>query len=619
MTELRALLRDRVALLRLLLVAGWPAVAGCGALMVLTSLLPAASAVAVAEVVRQVVSAATEGAGMRPVVPPLVAVGALLALDQVAQTMLTPLRSWVAMKVNGEVQGMVRRAVSIRPGIEHLEDQVVRDAAALPVENQGLLNLGAGAEGQLWLLARFIGAMSAAAVVAAHSLPAAVVAFAAMTWQRALLRRHYAKALATALTETTSESREAAYWFDVAGSPLGAKELRLFGFGRWAVERFATAAEAPVTAGSRVIIAALPLHWKIFGLTTLAGLVPFLLLARAGASGALSPGELTAALGGVVGIARVLGGMGWEAYSIEASVPQLDALHRLERYHAEETATADTRLCPAGGKSTGDVPQVRFEGVWFRYPNTDCDVLRDLDLELRPGQSVAIVGENGAGKTTLLKLLAGFYQPTCGRILVDGRDLRELDPAWWRRHLAVIFQDFVRFELSAFDNVALADLDHHDAKAHAGAAAGAAGASEIIENLAEDWNTVLSRRFRGGAELSGGQWQRIALARAMYAARTGGRILVLDEPTASLDASAEVALFDQLLTHAQGLTAVVVSHRFSTVRRAQRIVVIGDGAVVEDGDHASLKTLGGTYARLYDLQADRFRAADAAERKAEPA
>ena len=345
------------------------------------------------------------------------------------------------------------------------------------------------------------------------------------------------------------------------------------------------------------------LHWTVFALNALAALVPFLLLGRLAVDGQLTAAQLTAALGGVVGVGRVLSAMGWEAFSIEASVPQLAAVERLDRFHAEE---ADAAAGRRGLAADDRVPTIRFDGVTFAYPGGDRPVLRDLHLDIPGGQSLAIVGENGAGKTTLLKLLSGFYQPTAGRILVDGVDLRDIDPAAWRRRLAVIFQEFVHFELTAFENVALADPHHPDAHRHAAAAAEAAGANDLVAGLPRGWDTMLSRAFTDGAELSGGQWQRIALARALYAARVGGRVLILDEPTASLDVRAEVELFDQLLTHAEGCTAVVVSHRFSTVRRADRIVVLADGRVIEDGSHVELHARGGHYAHLYDLQAERF-------------
>lgn len=600
------LIRDRVALLRLLFVVGKVRVGALAGVMLLTSILPAASALAVGAVVGGVVEVTSDRAEIRDLAPPLALVAVLLTLDQVTQTLLMPFRSWVATRVNGNVRKTLRRAVAVRPGIDHLEDQAIRDAATLPIDNAYVFNLGAGAEGQLWLMTRFVGVFAAAAVVARYSVPAAAIALGAVVWQRSLLRRHYAKALAAALTRTTREGRGGDYWSEMAGSAVGAKELRVFGFREWAVDRFSQFARVRVDETTRVGTGALPLHWAVFALMALGGGIPFLILGRGAAAGDLGAAELAAALGGVVAVARVLGAMGHEAYSIEAAVPQLVAVQRLERYHAEQAASAAARR-PNAPADELTVPSITFEDVTFRYPGTHFDVLAGLNLELQPGESVAIVGENGVGKTTLLKLLAGFYTPTAGRVLIDGRDLKELDPRWWRQHLAVIFQDFVRFELSAFENIALADLDRPDAREHAAAAARAADALVMVEGLEHGWDTILSRGYSGGTELSGGQWQRVALARALYAARVGGRVLVLDEPTASLDVSAEVALFDQLLDHARDLTAIVVSHRFSTVRRASRIVVLDRGRVAEDGDHDTLHSQGGLYATLFDLQAARFR------------
>lgn len=605
--RLRTLIAERVALLRLLAVVPTTALVVLTAVMLLASLLPAGTAIAVAWLVGRTIQASAQAETIAAVAGPLVVVAALLTLDQVTQSLLVPFRNWMASRVNGEIRSVVRRAVAVRPGIDHLESQVVRDAAALPVENAYLFNLGAGAEGQLWLLTRFAGAIAAAAVVARYSWPAALATFAFVAWQRSLLRQHYAGAIASGMVETTGDGRAASYWSDIIGTPTGAKELRLFGFGAYALERFHAHGRRPVEELSKVLLGAHRLHWTIFALNGLAGLVPFLLLARQGVDGSISPEGLAAALGGVVAVSRVLSAMGWEAFSIEASVPQLAAVERLRRFHDEEQARAQLRRPPVASDA---VPEIVFEQVSFAYPGVDEPVLDGVDLVLRPGESVAIVGENGAGKTTLLKLLAGFYEPTSGRILVDGCDLRELDPRAWRRRLAVIFQEFTRFELSAFENVAMADPAHPDADRLAAEAARAASAEDLIEGLAGGWSTVLSRAYTGGADLSGGQWQRIALARALYGAAVGGKVLILDEPTASLDVSAEVALFDQLLTHAAGCTAIVVSHRYSTVRRADRIVVIADGRVVEDGSHSELMALGARYARLYELQARRFRDGD---------
>ncbi|MEO6627290.1 MAG: ABC transporter ATP-binding protein, partial [Aquihabitans sp.] len=602
--RLRKLIRERRNLLELLRVVPRSTSGGLGLVMLLVSLLPALTAVAVAWLVGRVVGA-TDGGTVGGTAWPLATVAVLLTIDQVAQSMLTPYRNWMAARVNGAIRQTVRRAVSARPGIEHLESQVVRDAAALPVENAYLFNLGAGAEGQLWLLARFAGAVAAAAVVARYSPLAAMAAFGFVVWQRSILRRHYAGAIASGMVDTIADGRAAAYWSELLSTPAGAKEVRVFGFRPWALERFHDHGRRPVEELTKVMFGAHRLHVIVFALNALSVGVPFALIAREAINGNLGPVGLTAALGGTVAVARVLSAMGFEAFSIEAAVPQLAAVERLRAFATEEDSRAAGRQ-PAGDRLQ-PVPTIKFDRVTFTYPGTDVPVLRELDLVLEPGRSVAIVGENGAGKTTLLKLLCGFYRPTSGRILIDGCDLAEIDPCAWRRRLAVIFQDFTRFELDAFENIALAAPNHPDARAHARAAAVAAGADHLVDGLPRGWDTILSRAFSDGAELSGGQWQRVALARALYAARVGGTVLVLDEPTASLDVDAEVALFDQLLAHATGCTAIVVSHRFSTVRRADRIVVIVDGCVAEDGAHADLMALGGRYARLFDLQATRFR------------
>lgn len=626
----RALGQERLGLLRLLGVVPAPILLVLTVAMVVASLLPAATAVAVAWLVARIVQVAGGGSGvgsgvgsgpLRSVAGPLALVAALLAADQITQSLLVPFRNWVASRVNGAVRRIIRQSVAARPGIDHLESQVVRDAAALPVENAYLFNLGAGAEGQLWLLTRFAGALAAAAVVARYSVLAAVSTFVFVAWQRSLLRRHYAQAIASGMVDTTSDGRAAAYWAEVLGTPTGAKELRLFGFGPWAIDRFARHGAVPVRELSKVLLGAQRLHGTIFVLNALSALVPFLLIARLGVTGQLDAVGLAAALGGVVAVSRVLAAMGFEAFSIEAAVPQLAAVDQLRHYHRHEqaarpavaTPSPTPTPAPAPARARGATPTIELDRVEFTYPGHDQPVLSDVTLTISPGEALALVGENGAGKTTLLKLLAGFYPPTSGRILIDGADLTTLDPARWRQTLGVIFQDFTRFELSAFDNVALADPAHPQARTWADAAARSSGAAGIVAELAHGWDTILSPGFTGGTDLSGGQWQRIALARALYAAEAGARVLVLDEPTASLDVEAETALFDQLLTHAAGATAIVVSHRFSTVRRAQRIVVLDQGLVVEDGSHADLLATGGHYARLYRAQAERFASASGGE------
>jgi ATP-binding cassette subfamily B protein len=269
--------------------------------------------------------------------------------------------------------------------------------------------------------------------------------------------------------------------------------------------------------------------------------------------------------------------------------------------------SADAEL--TGERQADDMPRraITFEGVTFRYAGRDEDVLSELDLTIHAGQSLAIVGDNGAGKTTLVKLLARLYDPTAGRVAIDGVDLRTIDPRSWQRRVAALFQDFVRYELTAYDNVAFGSLDHAGDASSVERAADRAGATTLVESLPLGWATVLSRQYTDGADLSGGQWQRLALARAMFAVSAGAGLLVLDEPTAALDVRGEAEVYERFLELTRGLTTIVISHRFSTVRRADRIVVLAHGRVVEDGTHDELVAAGGRYARMYALQASRFR------------
>ncbi|QEA39318.1 ABC transporter ATP-binding protein [Pistricoccus aurantiacus] len=251
------------------------------------------------------------------------------------------------------------------------------------------------------------------------------------------------------------------------------------------------------------------------------------------------------------------------------------------------------------GASPGD--GIRFERVSFTYPGTREPVLQEIDLHLRPGESLALVGQNGSGKTTLIKLLTRLYDPSEGRILLDGSDLREWDDTILRRRIGVIFQDFERYQLPVGENLGVGDVDAFTDTERWETAARRGTADAFIERLEHGYHTQLGRWFENGQELSGGQWQKVALSRAYM--REQADILVLDEPTAAMDAAAEAQVFEQFRRHAKKRMTILISHRFSTVRAADQILVIDNGRIIERGTHESLLTENGRYAQLFRLQA----------------
>jgi ATP-binding cassette subfamily B protein len=283
------------------------------------------------------------------------------------------------------------------------------------------------------------------------------------------------------------------------------------------------------------------------------------------------------------------------------------------RWLADYSARARAALRPA---EPAPVPArltsgITFAGVGFTYPGTDAAVLRDVDLHLPAGATVAIVGENGAGKTTLAKLLMRFYEPTEGAILVDGVDIRRFEVEAWRDRLSAGFQDFAKLQFLARESVGVGSLPHLDDVPAVVGALDRGAAGDLVARLPAGLETQLGREFDGGVDLSVGQWQKLALGRAMM--RDDPLVLLLDEPTASLDAATEHALFERFAGQARraagrtGAVTLLVSHRFSTVRMADLILVVEDGRVVERGDHDALMAAGGRYAELYGLQARSYR------------
>jgi ABC-type multidrug transport system fused ATPase/permease subunit len=544
---------------------------------------------------------------------------ALTAAVFVLIRLVGPLRGIAAALLGQQVQERLEErvmgAVSAPTGVGHLEDPATLDRIAAAQEVGTARWRPAGAvEGLASLLPLWLQSLGYALVLSGFRWWLGLAVLAAQLYAMRVRQREFLRT-AQVLAGDARLLRRAAYYRDLALIPPAAKEVRLFGLPDWLSGRYADAwrrTMAPLwhdrDRGLRGYVGAVLLQALVQG-----GALAY--VGWAAAQGRLSLGALTVLVGAVAGLRALDDGLNdvrlaWGAAALPA-VLDLErrltpATGRAGRGPEERESPEGASGVPAGaGRRTG----IRFEGVTFRYPERRADALVRLDLDIPAGQSLAIVGENGAGKTTLVKLLCRLYEPEAGRITADGADLRGLDAAAWRRRVAVIFQDFVHYELPARDNVgfgSLGALSGPGAAERLEAAAQLAGALDLIRELPRGWETVLSRRFTGGADLSGGEWQRIALARALFAVAGGADVLILDEPTANLDVRAEAALYERFLDLTRGLTTILISHRFATVRRADRICVLAGGEIVEDGTHAALLARGGRYAALFRLQAARF-------------
>jgi ATP-binding cassette subfamily B protein len=567
------------------------------------SVVPNLVLIAAGHLVGTIPAAASSGlaspAGHR-LMAALLVTGVLYAVALLLGPVQSAVSSVVKWRLVYRTEERLISAVSRPVGIAHLEDPRVLDDLALA---QGQLTGQMPADAPMTLalvVSNRASGLLACAVLASWrwwlGLVLLVMWMSIRRPQLALIREQ------GALYAGNSEAlRRAWYLQRLAADPAVAKESRVFGLGGWLVDRY----RRQWLLGMAAPWAALrKLDRKVLELA-----VP-VLIAFAIAAGYLGLaayrreidlGTLAVMLP-MLAATTPLGDISWDDVALSWM------LQGLPRARELETSLALPGPDLSGAVSAADLPvrEVRFEGVRFRYPDASQDVFGSLDLVLRAGQSTALVGINGAGKTTLVKLLARLHDPCGGRILVDGADLSSLDPAGWQRQVAVVFQDFARYPLSFAENIGFGAPSHLSDAAGLEAAASRAGALDVLSGLDLGWETVLSRGYEGGVDLSGGQWQRVALARALFAVRHGATILVLDEPTAWLDARGEADFFDRFLDITAGITTLIISHRFSTVRRADHICVLDGGRVTEQGDHDTLISAGKRYAELFALQAARF-------------
>ena len=606
-----AYLRARIAaqrrMLRLLATGGTPLLAALGAELV-AGVLPLAFVIATSIVVGRAPAAAREGlssAAGRSLEQALLVAGGILLAQHAVGSAQRLLRRRLLWHVNSLLRDRILAASFRPPGVAPLEDEKVLTKALESITPQVETGWSPGeaCSGFAALVPRYVQALAASVLIGIVYRPAAAAGFAVAGMILRIGTRSGLERAETVYRAGTGARRRRGYIRSLLAEDGAAKEIRVFGILPWIQEthrRSALAELEPLWDARRRIFYRAYLACCVASLALLATLL--VVLARAASAGDVSLGELAFVVqAGLI----VLGIGGYFLDSDEQTqrgAISYSSLEEFERLTVEEPPHASAGADPA------DLPrrQIAFESVTFSYPGADRPVLAGLDLVIPAGRSLAVVGLNGAGKTTLVKLLARLYDPVAGRITADGIDIREFRVPDWHRRVAAIFQDFVHYELSVADNVGFGAIELRRDEERIRRSLGRAGALPIVESLPLGLETTLSRKFRGGAELSGGEWQRIAIARALMAVEGGAGILVLDEPTASLDVRAEAEFFDRFLELTTGLTTVLISHRFASVRQADRIAVLENGVVAEDGTHAELMVQGGRYARLFQLQAARF-------------
>ena len=558
------------------------------ALLVLRGVLPASFAVATG----LLVTAIQDG---DPLGLPLAVVGAIFVTLQV----LSPLHAQAGANLGDDLSAHLNDRLlvaAVTPeGMAHLERPELTDDLAMARDfDLGIsgppmnVSIGFIATG----LVELVVGVASGLVLFGYRWWAPFLAWAAWGSTHWLLRE--SSVWRDRNTEEVKDAqRHADNTYRLAVDPPAAKELRMFGLDDWTVDRFARNRRRLVDLRWEATrLRQQPLRWTIALLVAANGLL-FFALARDAASGRVNLGSAVTFATAAIGTSSLaFGGLNW---SLSMAAQVVAAVRKLEGTMADAgRLPASHTPAPADGMPAHGI---RFRDVEFAYESSHQPVLDGLDLTIPAGSSLAIVGVNGAGKTTLVKLLCRLYDPTGGAIEVDGSDLRDLDLDAWRQRVTAVFQDFVRYELPLRDNVAprgAPDDDIHAALADAGAG-----------HLA-DLATILARGYDGGTDLSGGQWQRVALARALCAVRLGAGLVILDEPTAQLDVRGEAEIFDRILAATRDVTTVLISHRFSTVRHADRICVLEHGRVVELGTHDELMAAGGRYQTMFDLQASRF-------------
>jgi ATP-binding cassette, subfamily B, bacterial len=525
-----------------------------------------------------------------------------IGLRYVSTYVATGIRVRLSERVGFAFDREISRLTSELPGLEHHERGDYQDRLELLRQSQGLL--GQSLNSIVTTATALVGALGTGVVlVVLHPFTLLLVLFALPAFPIATLQQRWH---GEAERASATPGRLARHLRGLAIDQGAAPELRVFGLQREVLARLESAwvsARGPIHRAQvkETLTGTLRSFLFAVGFALAVGFVLW-----QASRGAARPGEVITA---VIVCERVQSQVLGPAYSVAGLGRVLRAAGRLLwlQDYAAEVMARGTGTLPAPMRLDDGI---RLDHVSFRYPGTDTWILRDVSIDLPAGGVVALVGENGAGKTTLVKLLARMYEPTEGRILVDGVDLAHIDVTGWRTRLSAAFQDFTRFEFLARHAVGIGDIPRRDDTEAVHDALERAGATDVLESLQHGGDTQLGSSWPGGTDLSTGQWQKVALGRSLM--RPAPLVLFFDEPTASLDAPTEHTLFERFTAASQtateyGAITVLVSHRFSTVRSADLILVVDDARVSEWGSHDELMERSGLYAELYTLQADSYR------------
>ncbi len=575
------------------------ALVGIGLTIVAAS-LPAAQAWAGKLIIDSIVAATQQGmepvAGLRYVLPYLLLEFGLLLIGSVTGQIRSLSDRVLQSQLTNHVNSlMIRKAISL--DLQFFEDPIFYDMlqnARRQADTSALAIVNA----TLQMLQQVITLVSLMALLIRFSPWLVVIVFVSAI-PAFLSQSQYAERAFRAVSRRAPEARLLNYLEMLLTGNDTVKEIKLFGLGEPLLRRyqelFTRFYQEDLAIARRRTVAGL--GWGMLSNLAYYGSYAWIVLRTV--AGRITLGDMTMFLS----IFRQ------SQSSIRSLLDSLNRLYESNLYLdnlMEYLKLQPVLVAPENGLiAPAPIRQgIEFRHVSFSYPGSDVEVLRDINLHIQPGERIALVGLNGAGKTTLIKLLTRLYDPTGGQILLDGVDLREYDLKSLHQRFGVIFQDFVRYQFTVRENIGFGQVDALDDLGRIQDAADRGGASPIIEKMPQGYDTMLGRRWEKGQELSGGQWQKIALARAFM---REAEVLVLDEPTSALDAEAEYEVFRRFGELMEGRIAVLISHRFSTVRMADRIVVLSAGKIIELGSHAALMALDGAYARLFNLQAEGYR------------